>query len=58
MGKLDRYMRKNQTGLVSHIIAKNCTKVNSKWINHLDIRLKATKLLEEDIGSKFFEYQS
>ena len=51
LGKLDNHMQKNEPGacFISY------TKINSKWIKHLKIRLKTTALVKEYIGSKLLE---
>ena len=51
LGKLDNYMRKNQTELLSHTIYRN----NSKWIKVLNLRPEITKFLRASIGSMLFD---
>jgi len=50
-GKLDSYMQKNEIGL----LFTPYTKINSKWIEHLNVRLEIIKLLKENIGSQVLD---
>ena len=48
---LDRYMQKNQTGVLSHTMYKSKLKMHK----NVNVSSETTKLLEENTGSKLFD---
>ena len=51
LGKLDSYMQKNKTGLLSHTIYKN----KLKYIKDLNARTETIKLPEKNTGNTFLD---
>ena len=51
LGKLDRYMEKNEIRTFFNTIHK----MTSKWNNNLYVRSEAIQLLEESIGKILFD---
>ena len=51
LGKLDSNMQKIEPG---HFLT-SFTKINSKWMKHLNVRQEAIKILEEKAGKNLFD---
>lgn len=51
--KLDIHMQKNQVRPFSNILHTKINSINSKGIHDLNVKPKARKLIEENIGLSF-----